>query len=145
CHLNRSATSPSTFTLSVVIQHAAHRLSIPFVHARVEAGQWTSLVVTHSNHERLPWKRSELRVYVNGALSGRAQTAYRSFGVVDECFVGNVDVCSCAPRADDGATERTTPAGRSPSPPPSSAASRASPRDPSPRSATSAHSHALRG
>lgn len=56
--------------------------------ARLVPERWQHVVLTHSNQERLPWGKSELRLYVDGVCVGKAPLKYVTFAELDDCAVG---------------------------------------------------------
>jgi hypothetical protein len=57
--------------------------------AVLQAERWYHVAITHQNQERLPWGKSEVRLYVDGANVGRAPLKYATFAELGHCTIGS--------------------------------------------------------
>jgi hypothetical protein len=57
--------------------------------AVLQPERWYHIAVTHQNQERLPWGKSEVRLYVDGACVGKAAHKYATFAELGHCAIGS--------------------------------------------------------
>ena len=73
--------------------------SAVFDDADLQLERWYHLALSHSNNERTPWAKSEVRLHIDGQAAGRAALKYSTFASLPLAAIGANVVVSNAPPA----------------------------------------------
>lgn len=75
--------------LSVRTLHGDSIRSARFDEAALKDDKWQHVVITHTNQERTPFAKSEVRLYINGVMVDRAALKYTTFETLSMCGIGS--------------------------------------------------------